>query len=113
MSYAILRTKKISSSSLGGMTSHIGRTRETPNADPELTPNNKVISGVGAKEAMQGIRMRLKGVEAQTGRKVRKDAVVAIEVMQTASPAFFWIRHQNRSKRGRRQRQLAALPLWG
>jgi hypothetical protein len=89
MSYAILRTKKISSSSLGGMTSHIGRTRETPNADPELTPNNKVISGVGAKEALQGIRERLKGVEALTGRKVRKDAVVAIEVMQTASPAFF------------------------
>lgn len=89
MSYAILRTKKISSSSLGGMTSHIARTRETPNANPEITPNNKVLAGTDAKEAMQGIRMRLKGVEAQTGRKVRKDAVVAIEVMQTASPAFF------------------------
>lgn len=89
MSYAILRTKKISSSSLGGMTSHIDRTRDTPNANPELTPHNEVLAGTEAKEAMQGIRGRLKAIETQTGKKVRKDAVVAIEVMQTASPAFF------------------------
>lgn len=87
--FAIMRTDKLKRANLGGSTSHIARTRDTPNANSELTPNNEIIAGVEAKQALQVIRERLNEVEAQSRKKVRKDATVAIESVLTASPEWF------------------------
>ena len=88
MNYAILRTKKIKKSSLGGMTSHIARTRETLNADQEKKEENIILAGVDAKEAHIELLERINAIEATNGRKTRKDAVACIEVLMTTSPEY-------------------------
>lgn len=78
MAFAILRVAKVKGGGgLGGCADHIERTRETPNA-----------GGPG------GIRYLVGGDPAEEVRsrlpeKVRKNAVVAVEHLLTASPEYF------------------------
>lgn len=85
MSYAILRIKKINS--LGGIAAagkHIARERETPNADSEKTPENLRL------DDYRGSTIPLsKRVKNLLPEKVRKNAVLAVEHMMTASPKHF------------------------
>ena len=78
--FAICRTKKITSfGGAGGAGSHIDRTRDTPNADPELTPKNRCL--VGERKPLAGI------VRGHIGdAKLTKNAPIAFEVMLTGSP---------------------------
>lgn len=84
MPYAILRTAKLKShGNIGASLAHTFRTRETPNANPERTPENEVMHGpttpAGVHEA---VRKRLP-------EKHRKDAVLGIEYFVGASPDWF------------------------
>lgn len=86
--FAIMRCKKLKG--MGGVASslaHCFRERETPNADPERTPNNQHVSLNGVKidstdKAMGALRERLP-------ERRRKDAVLAVEYMMTASPEWW------------------------
>jgi hypothetical protein len=84
---AILRTKKHKSvGNLRGRESHTYRTRETPNADPARKDQNKLLCGRldyanFAQEKLDEYR--------ESGKTIRKDAVIAIEYLLTASPEFF------------------------
>ena len=82
MSYAILRTAKLKTvGNIIGSLSHNYRTRETPNADPGLASEN--LHTLPSQEvAAEAIRKRIPV-------KRRKDAVLCIEYMITASPEFF------------------------
>lgn len=67
---------------VGSSLKHNFREQETLNADPERTPDNEHLIAVNRSEAMGQLRDKLP-------EKRRKDAVVAVEYLMTASPEFF------------------------
>ena len=78
--YAILRTEKLkSAASVWRSLKHAFREQPTENADPERADNNAHLGASSAREAMEKVRARLP-------EKRRKDAVLAIEYLITASP---------------------------
>ena len=80
MKYAILRTQKLKATgAVWRSLKHAFREQPTPNADPDKAAKNEHVGATSAAEAMQKVRDRLP-------EKRRKDAVLAIEYLITASP---------------------------
>lgn len=85
MPYAICRTRKHSNfGTISAHDKHVLRKRFTPNADPNLTPNNKTV--IGSDNIVTDVKARLDSAKIE---KIRKNGVIAIEHMLTASPEFF------------------------
>lgn len=83
MAYAIMRAKKLASmGSVAASMQHCYRERETHNADQERTPDNQHLFAKSTDEAMGKLRSLLP-------EKRRKDAVLAVEYVMTASPEWF------------------------
>lgn len=83
MRYAIMRCKKLAAlGSVAASMQHCYRERETHNADQERTPDNQHLGAKSTDEAMGKLRALLP-------EKRRKDAVLAIEYVMTASPDWF------------------------
>jgi membrane-bound lytic murein transglycosylase B len=83
MPYAIMRCSKLKTP--GGVVAalqHNFRERDTPNADPALTPTNQHLHAISTNEAMGKLRSLLP-------IKHRKDAVLAVEYLMTASPEWW------------------------
>jgi len=81
--YAIMRCKKLSGmGSVAAALKHCYRERETPNADAERTPDNEHRAARSTDEAMGRLRKLLP-------EKRRKDAVLAVEYVMTASPEWW------------------------
>lgn len=81
--YAIMRCKKLSGmGSVAGALKHCYRERETPNADPERTPANEHAAATSTDQAMGRMRALLP-------EKRRRDAVLAVEYLMTASPEWW------------------------
>jgi hypothetical protein len=80
MGYAILRTQKLKSpQAVRRSLLHAFREQDTPNADPAKTPENGHTGATNTAEALERFNARLPD-------KVRKNAVLAIEYLITASP---------------------------
>ena len=80
MNFVILRTQKLKSKgAICRSTKHAFREQDTPNADPKLTPENTHIGAQSSDEAMAAVNARLPD-------KIRKNGVMAIEYLITASP---------------------------
>jgi hypothetical protein len=85
MSFAVLRISKIKSAGgAGGLSAHIERTMDVPNANKDYQSWNFRAAGTG--DVWQDIQDKLK--ENQI-REVRKNGVYGIELLMTASPEFF------------------------
>jgi 23S rRNA pseudoU1915 N3-methylase RlmH len=83
MSFAIMRCKKLKGmGSVASSLQHHFRERETANADPTRTHENGYWVGKTTDETMGLLRDRLPD-------KYRKDAVLAVEYMMTASPDWW------------------------
>lgn len=81
--YAIMRCKKLSGmGSVAAALQHCYRKRETPNADAERTPDNEHRAATSTDAAMGRLRELLP-------EKRRKDAVLAVEYVMTASPEWW------------------------
>ncbi|MEF6523739.1 MULTISPECIES: MobV family relaxase, partial [Enterobacteriaceae] len=81
--YAIMRCKKLTGmGSVASALQHCYRERETPNADADRTPENHCSVSQSADEAMGKLRELLP-------EKRRKDAVLAVEYVMTASPEWW------------------------
>lgn len=81
--YVIMRSKKLSSvGNVASALQHCFRERETLNANSELTPNNEHFVAKTTDEAMGKMRNLLP-------EKRRKDAVLAIEYVFSASPDWW------------------------
>jgi hypothetical protein len=93
MAYAIMRAKKLATS--GGVASslkHNFRERETPNADADRTPDNEQHGpATSTSQAMGQLRELLP-------EKRRKDAVLAVEYLMTASPEWWKSSSENQQK---------------
>lgn len=78
-----MRAKKLKTAgSVAAALQHNFRERTTLNADPERTPNNEHYHSISTDQAMGLLRDRLPP-------KHRKDAVLAVEYVMTASPRWF------------------------
>ena len=83
MAFAIMRAKKLNSmGSVAASLQHCYRDRHTPNADAERTPDNEHQAAKSTDEAMGRLRELLP-------EKRRKDAVLAVEYVLTASPEWW------------------------
>ena len=83
MAVAIMRAKKLNSmGTVAAALQHCYRDRETPNADQERTPDNDHLAARSTDEAMGKLRERLP-------EKRRKDAVLAVEYVMSASPEWW------------------------
>lgn len=91
MAYAIMRSKKHKLG--GGLTSalqHLYRERETPNADTSVSNLRFKDDGEQSTEAaLERLYGELKRVSETSNKKIRKDAIVAVEYVMTASPEWF------------------------
>lgn len=84
MGFAILRTAKLSSGgNIGGLNAHLTRTMDVPNADPDLAVYNS--RPIGSADLWADVQQRIE----ESGAKVRKNAVLAVEHLITASPEAF------------------------
>lgn len=86
MAYAILRTSKLKTwGNISGSAAHTYRHKGmAPNADPLRMGQNKVLVGRPG-EAVEDIRKRVSAITD----KPRKNAVLCVEHLLTASPEFF------------------------
>ena len=83
MAYAIMRAKKLANmGAVAASMQHCYRERETQNADQERTPDNQHLVAKSTDEAMGKLRDLLP-------EKRRKDAVLAVEYVMSASPEWF------------------------
>lgn len=83
MAYAIMRCKKLASvGSVASSLKHCYRERETPNADMARTAENEHYGAKSTDEAMGKLRELLP-------EKRRKDAVLVVEYLMTASPEWW------------------------
>lgn len=83
MAYAIIRAKKLKSmGAVSRSTMHTFRMQPTPNADPALTSRNRTVGAKGPDQVLAALVRTLP-------TKRRKDAVLAIEYLVTASPEAF------------------------
>lgn len=83
MSYCILRAKKLKGfGAVASSAMHNFREADTPNADPARTKRNWHAGATSSPALLAALRERLP-------KSRRKDAVLAIEYLVTASPEFF------------------------
>ena len=83
MAYAIMRAKKLANmGSVAASMQHCYRERETHNTDQVRTPDNQHLGAKSTDEAMGRLRALLP-------EKRRKDAVLVVEYVMTASPEWF------------------------
>ncbi|MBK6615975.1 MAG: plasmid recombination protein [Ottowia sp.] len=78
--------KHKSIASLKSRENHTYRKRETPNADPAKLHRNKLLFG---QENYSAVAENFLQEYQSAGNKIRKDAVMAVEFLLTASPEFF------------------------
>lgn len=85
MSYAILRTAKLTKfGNIAGSSAHNFRERNTENADPARTPDNRTTGARSTIEVVEAVKARLATVPT-----IRKNGVLAIEYFIGASPEWF------------------------
>jgi hypothetical protein len=93
--YAILRIAKLKTTgNIGGLNTHLTRTMNVPNADPELTKYNSIL--VGSNNLNSDVNNRI----VQAGITPRKNAVLAIEHLITTSPEFFVAMSKTKNEKG-------------
>lgn len=99
--FAILRYAKLTSmAAIRGTAAHMRRTIPTPNADPALTPENRVL--VGSDDPFADVLARLPEPDARgaDGKLLRRsNSVLAVEVLMTTSPE--WWRDASQAERTR------------
>ena len=82
--YAILRIKKLKSwANIAAADAHNFRERETPNANEERTPDNVTFAGKDEQSSLDAVKA------ASGEKKIRKNAVSAVEMLMSASPEYF------------------------
>jgi hypothetical protein len=89
MPYAIARIAKLKQANIAGSGMHVSRGRNTPNADrSKLEENQTLIHNADRHLPLsEVVHNKIHSVEQQ--RKIRTDAVYAVEILLTASPEYF------------------------
>jgi 5S rRNA maturation endonuclease (ribonuclease M5) len=99
MPHAIARIAKLKSGNIGASEQHTKRARETPNANPEIDN----IRFIGQVDTAWGQNLETLVRERIGEQTIRKNAVLCVEMLLTASPEYF--RPDDPSKAGYYQPQ--------
>lgn len=84
MPFAVLRIQKLKTwGAIAASGHHNSRERYTPNADAERTVLNRQLVGSEGKNAVDAIK------EAIGNQRIRKNAVLGVEMLLSASPEYF------------------------
>lgn len=84
MPFTVLRIQKLKTwGDIAGAGKHNQRERETPNADTARTTANQHLVGTPGMDNVANVK---KAIEIQRGRK---NAVLGVEMLLSASPAYF------------------------
>ena len=94
MPHAIARIAKLKSGNVGASEKHTKRERETPNANPEITN----IRFIGQPDSFNLQNLETIVRERIGNQTIRKNAVLCVEMLLTASPEYF--RPKDPSKAG-------------
>jgi len=89
MPYAIACIAKLKQASIGGSGMHVSRERNTPNADRAKLEDNQTLIHHADRHLPLGEVVYNKIHSAPQQRKIRTDAVYAVEILLTASPEYF------------------------
>lgn len=86
--FGIMRFQKLKANDLGGMRNHLERMGKSSNndIDPERTKYNYTIDGADARKLIANTNRKLNEIQQNQGKAIRKDAVVMIDTVITASP---------------------------
>ncbi len=89
MPYAIARIAKLKQANIAGSGMHVSRGRNTPNADRSKLEDNQALIHNDDRHLplAEVVHNKIHSVEQQ--RKIRTDAVYAVEILLTASPEYF------------------------
>jgi Plasmid recombination enzyme len=89
MPYAIARIAKLKQANIAGSGMHVSRGRNTPNADRSKLEDNQTLIHNNDRHLplSEVVHNKIHSVEQQ--RKIRTDAVYAVEILLTASPEYF------------------------
>lgn len=85
MPHAIARIAKLKSGNIGASEQHTKRARETPNANPEIDN----IRFIGQVDTAWGQNLETLVRERIGEQTIRKNAVLCVEMLLTASPKYF------------------------
>ena len=85
MPHAIARIAKLNSGNINSSEQHTKRARETPNANPEI----KNIRFIGQPETKDSPTLDTIVRERIGEQTIRKNAVLCVEMLLTASPEYF------------------------
>lgn len=84
MPFAVLRIQKLKTwGAVAASGKHNSRERDTPNADEQKTAQNQQIAGTPGKNTVDAIK------EAIGSQRIRKNAVLGVEMLFSASPEYF------------------------
>jgi hypothetical protein len=89
MPYAVARIAKLKQSNLGGSGMHVSRSRDTPNADLSKLKDNQTLIHNNDLDLPLSEVVHTKIHSVEQRRKIRLDAVYAVEILLTASPEYF------------------------
>lgn len=82
--FTVLRIQKLKTwGAIAGSGKHNQRERETPNADESKTAENRVLIGQSGADNVALVK------EAIGAQKIRKNAVLGVEMLLSASPEYF------------------------
>lgn len=90
--FAILRTKKLKTfANIAASGNHVHRVNNTPNANPKLTQNNRILLGSNNLEndVKAYLQANITAQKTDGTFKIRKDNVLCTVHVLTASPEFF------------------------
>ena len=85
MPHAIARIAKLKSGNVGASEKHTKRERETPNANPEIDN----IRFIGQPDSSNLPNLEAIVRERIGQQTIRKNAVLCVEMLLTASPEYF------------------------
>lgn len=84
MPFTVLRIQKLKTwGAVAGSGKHNQRERETPNADAEKSANNRYLAGTAGMDNIAAVK------QAIGTQHIRKNAVLGVEMLLSASPAYF------------------------
>lgn len=89
MAFAIMRCAKLKGGAITASDKHTERSMKTPNADESRTENNFRLRGEAGEDLKQKIETIIAAAQAETGQRIRKDAVRCVEFFFGASPEYF------------------------
>ena len=89
MAFAIMRCAKLKGGAIAASDRHTERSMNTPNADPARTETNIYLRGERGDDVKGKVDAIIAEAQAQTGQRIRKDAVGCVEFFFGASPEYF------------------------